>query len=136
MSLKIVSACLAGVNCRYDCQHKEDADITKLVSEGKAIPVCPEQLGGLPTPRIPAERKGDKVISKDGRDVTEQYLMGANEVLKIVDMCQIKEAILKDKSPMCGCGQIYDGNFTGKLIKGDGVLTELLKKRGIKITSK
>jgi uncharacterized protein YbbK (DUF523 family) len=103
----------------------------KLVGEGKAIPVCPEQLGGLPTPRACAEQKGNRVLTKDGKDVTKEFANGAEEGLKVAKLCGCKEAILKSKSPSCGCGRVYDGNFTGNLVEGDGVFTRLLKQNGI-----
>jgi uncharacterized protein YbbK (DUF523 family) len=103
----------------------------KLVSEGKAIPVCPEQLGGLPTPRACAEQKGNRVFAKDGRDVTEEFVKGAKEGLKVAKLCNCKEAILKSKSPSCGCGKVYDGTFTGDLVDGDGIFAKLLKQNGI-----
>ena len=99
------------------------------------IPVCPEQLGGLPTLREPAEQKGKKVITKSGKDVTKFFVNGAKQVLKLAKLFGIREAILKQRSQSCGCGQVYDGTFTGTLIKGDGITTSLLKKNGIKVIS-
>ncbi len=132
----IVSACLAGIECRYDCAHQERLDIVKLVVEGKAIPVCPEQLGGLPTPRKPAEiQKDGSVKTIDAVDVTKEYNRGAQEAFKILSLLSAEEAYLKSKSPMCGSGKVYNGNFTGDLIPGDGVFAKLLKARGIKIHS-
>jgi uncharacterized protein YbbK (DUF523 family) len=133
--LKIVSACLAGVECRYDCQAQSRQDIIDMVNKGEAIPVCPEQLGGLPTPRPPAEIVGEKVLTKDGDDVTENYRLGAEEALKIVKENGCDEVYLKSKSPMCGYGKIYDGSHSGKLIEGHGTFARLLKKIGIKINS-
>jgi uncharacterized protein YbbK (DUF523 family) len=129
----IVSACLAGVKCRWDGEAKPCKKIMDLVKCGKAIPVCPEQLGGLSTPRIPSEQKGNKVYSKDGKDLTAEFERGAKEGLKIAKLSNCNEAILKSKSPSCGCGKVYDGSFSGKLIKGDGLFAELLKKNGIKV---
>jgi uncharacterized protein YbbK (DUF523 family) len=128
----IVSACLAGIECRYDGGAKPSLKVVDLVKQGKAIPVCPEQLGGLATPRIAAEKKGDQIIRQDGQDVTAEFLKGAEESLKIAKLAGCKKAILKSKSPSCGCGEIYDGTFSGDLVKGDGVFTELLKKNKIK----
>ena len=91
-------------------------------------------MGGLPTPRIPAEIHQNKVIAKDGKDVTKQYQKGAEETLKIAKLYNCHTAILKEKSPSCGCGRIYDGTFTGTLINGDGITARLLKEHGIKIT--
>lgn len=134
MSSKIiVSACLAGFHCRYDCASQERESIRIMVENGDAIAVCPEQMGGLPTPRVPAEIQGEKVLSKIGTDVSMEYLTGAQEAMRMAEMVNAKEAYLKSKSPMCGSGLIYDGTFSGTLTSGDGVFTRLLKKRGIKI---
>ncbi len=133
--MKIVSACLSGVHCRYDCKAQTRDPIEEMVQKGEAIPVCPEQMGGLSTPRPPAERIGDKVISKQGIDVTEQYLRGAEEALRVAKLCGATEALLKSKSPMCGSGKVYDGTFSGALKDGDGVFAELLKQHGIKVTA-
>jgi len=132
--MKIVSACLSGVHCRYDCQAQARPDIEAMVKNGEAIPVCPEQMGGLPTPRPPAERIGDKVLTNQGIDVTTEYNRGAEEALQIAKLVGATEALLKSKSPMCGCNKIYDGTFTGTTKDGDGVFTELLKKHNIKVT--
>ncbi len=129
----LVSACLAGEECRYDCQARPNAEIIKQVVEGTAIPVCPEQLGGLPTPRTPAEIIGDKVIDKNGNDVSKEYQNGAAEALRIAKEEGCTEAYLKAKSPMCGVGRIYDGSFSGRLIAGDGVFTKLLKSLGLSV---
>lgn len=129
----IVSACLAGINCRFDGKSKANKKIIKLIEEGKAIPICPEQLAGLPTPRIPSEIFNGKVIRKDSVDLTKEFYHGAEEALKITLMANCKQAILKNKSPACGCGKIYDGSFSGKLIDGDGIFTKLLKKNNVEI---
>ena len=131
----IVSACLCGINCKYNGRNNLNPAVLKLVKEGKAIPVCPEQLGGLPTPRIPSERKNGKVINKEGIDVTKNFQDGANEVLKLCKEINIKTCILKSKSPSCGYGEIYDGNFNGTLVKGNGVLTDMLIDNGIEVIS-
>jgi uncharacterized protein YbbK (DUF523 family) len=131
----IVSACLAGVKCRYDGSAKPCQKVIELVKKGDAIPVCPEQLGGLATPRIPSEQRGNKVFSKEGKDITREFEKGAQEALNIAKMAGCKEAILKSKSPSCGCGLIYDGSFSGKLIKGDGVFAKLLKANNIKVVT-
>ena len=130
---KICSACLLGVKCRYDGKSKPDDRVVKLAKKEILIPICPEQLGGLSTPREPAEQKEKKVITKLGKDVTENFKKGAEEVLKLAELFDVKVAILKQKSPSCGCGQIYDGSFSGTIIKGDGVTTSLLKNKGIKV---
>jgi uncharacterized protein YbbK (DUF523 family) len=131
----IVSACLCGINCKYNGRNNLNPAVLKLVKEGKAIPVCPEQLGGLPTPRIPSERKNGKVINKEGIDVTKNFQDGSNEVLKLCKELNIKTCILKSKSPSCGYGEIYDGNFNGTLVKGNGVLTDMLIDNGIEVIS-
>ena len=129
----IVSACLAGIKCRYNGEAKPSQKVIDLVKQKKAVPVCPEQLGGLPTPRTPAEQRDDKIIAKDGRDVTAEFLKGAEEALRIAKESGCNEAILKSKSTSCGIGKIYDGTFSGNLVVGDGVFTKLLKKNNIKV---
>jgi len=131
--MKLVSACLAGYRCNYRGEAKLNESIIELVKRGEAIPVCPEQLGGLPTPREPAEQRDGKVFTKSGKDVTENFSNGAYEALRIAVLYNCTEAILKSKSPSCGCGQIYDGKFSGNLVKGNGITTELLKANGIKV---
>lgn len=131
--MKIVSACLNGAKCKWDGEARPCTKVINLVKQGKAIPVCPEILGGLPTPRNPAEQKGDKVFTKEGKDVTTQFKRGAQKALKIAKDNNCKEAVLKSKSPSCGSNKIYDGKFSGKLIKGDGVFAKLLKKNNIKV---
>lgn len=133
--MKIVSACLLGINCRYDDKSKPNEKVLLLSKEETLIPICPEQLGGLPTPREIHEIKNSRAISKSGIDNTNYFLKGAQEALKIAKLFNCKEAILKSKSPSCGYGLIYDGTFSGKLIKGDGVTTSLLKQNGIKVIS-
>jgi uncharacterized protein YbbK (DUF523 family) len=135
MIMKLCSACLLGIKCRYDGKSKSDKKIIKLSKKEILIPICPEQLGGLPTPREPSEQKGKKVITKSGKDVTKNFVNGANQVLKLAKLFGVKEAILKQRSPSCGSGQIYDGTFTGTIVKGDGITTVLLKKNNIKIIS-
>lgn len=129
----IVSACLAGFNCRYDGKSKPNKKLVQLVKEGKAIPVCPEQLGGLPTPRGPFEKVGDKVLKNDGTDATFEFKKGAKKALAIAIKHHCKKAILAARSPSCGSGKIYDGTFSSKLKKGDGVCAELFKEKGIKV---
>jgi len=131
--MKIVSACLAGINCRWDGKSNPCQKVMDLVKQGKAIPVCPEQLGGLITPRLPAEQKGNKVFTKDGKEVTTQFEKGAENAFKIAKQVNCTEAILKSRSPSCGSGKVYDGTFSGKLINGDGVFAKLLKKNNIKV---
>lgn len=133
----LISACLAGINCKYNGGNNSNDKIIELVKKGDAILVCPEQLGGLKTPRTPAEIKiidgVRKVITKDGVDVTPEYMKGAIEVLELAKKFNITKAILKSKSPSCGCGKIYDGNFSSNLIAGNGMTTELLLQNGIEV---
>lgn len=129
----LISGCLLGLKCRYDAKEKKLPEIEKLIEVYNLIPVCPEQLGGLPTPRIPAERVKDKVITQVGVDVTKEYQLGAEEALKIAKLYNCKKAILKEKSPSCGCGKIYDGTFSRNLIVGNGVTADLLLKNGIEV---
>lgn len=131
--MKICSACLLGLRCRYDGKSKPNQKVIDLTKKEILIPVCPEQLGGLPTPREKSEIRNGHVITQSGKDVTFNFKKGAEEVLKLTKILKIKEAILKQKSPSCGSGKIYDGSFTDKLIKGDGITTALLKKHNIKV---
>ena len=136
----LVSSCLAGLNSRYDGKNSENDIVTNLINKGKAIPICPEQLGGLSTPRssceIVIDEYGDKkVISNDNVDCTLEYYKGAERTLAIVKVLDIKKVILKSKSPSCGCGLIYDGTYSGRLIIGNGITAELLLKNGIEVLS-
>lgn len=131
----LVSACLLGLECRYSREVKADERVLRLLKRDEVIliPVCPEQLGGLPTPRQPAERRDGGVWNRGGEDVTEQYNRGAREALKLARLYGCTQAILKERSPSCGSGTIYDGSFKGKLIRGDGVTAQLLKENGIRV---
>ena len=129
----LVSACLMGMRVRYDGQSKPNAAVLDLINEHELIPVCAEVFGGLPTPRVPAERQGNRVITKDGRDVTEEYTRGAQEIARLAQLYGCSHAILKEKSPSCGKGRIYDGTHTGTLTEGNGVLAELLMEMGVKV---
>lgn len=129
----LVSACLIGVCCRYDGASKPDSRVLALMSGHTLIPVCPEILGGLPTPRIPSEIRGDRVINREGRDVTAAYERGAEECLKLAHFYGCRCAILKERSPACGCGTRYDGTFSGTLVQGDGIAAARLKEAGIKV---
>ena len=129
----LVSMCLLGVNCRYDGGGKAAKGIAELMELAELVPVCPETLGGLPIPRVPSERVGERVLAKDGGDVTANFNRGAREVLKLAELFGAKCAMLKERSPSCGAGQIYDGSFTGALVPGDGVTAELLKANGVAI---
>lgn len=129
----LISACLLGESCRYDGKEGKRIDIESLEEKYNLIPVCPEVSGGLSTPRLPSERVGDKVIMKDGRDVTENFMRGAREALRLCEKFGCKRAILKERSPSCGKGRVYDGTFSGTLTDGDGVTAELLTSFGIAV---
>lgn len=129
----LVSACLLGCRCRYDGAAKPHPAIEALAVRHTLVPVCPEQLGGLSTPRPPAERQGDRVVTRSGTDVTEQYRRGAEAALRLCRLTGCEAAILKERSPSCGCGEIYDGSFSGTLTAGDGVTAELLRKNGVPV---
>ena len=133
MDRLLISACLLGVPCRYDGKSKPAAKIDALREKYELVPVCPEQLGGLPTPRTPSERRGDRVVMADGTDVTAQYQRGARSALELCLREGCIAAVLKERSPSCGSGEIYDGTFTHTVLSGDGVTAELLKKNGIKV---
>jgi uncharacterized protein YbbK (DUF523 family) len=133
--MKLCSACLLGVKCRYNGKSALNKKVVLLLRSEVLIPVCPEQLGGLPTPREPAEIVGNRVFTISGRDVTENFIRGAKETLRIAKLFNISEAIMKQGSPSCGFGRIYDGTFSGKTRKGEGVTATLLKKHGIKIVT-
>ena len=129
----LISACLLGAACRYDGGSKPVLSVEALMGRYQLVPVCPEQLGGLPTPREPSERQGDLVVMKSGADVTAQYQRGAEQALHLARVFGCKKAVLKERSPSCGSGEIYDGTFSGKLTPGDGVTAALFKKNGIEV---
>lgn len=145
----LISACLVGVKCNYkkDCAHSWkngfDALIDRIRDAGiNLIPVCPEQLGGLTTPRPPAEiiisqdkpdSDGFHVITIHDVDVTEQFIHGANQALHLAKVFNARIAIMEAKSPSCGSEMVHDGTFTGKLVKGQGVCANLLQNNGIKV---
>ena len=129
----LVSACLLGVSCRYDGLSKAYPLVEELCRRHQVVPVCPEQLGGLSTPRTPAERQGNRVVTKSGGDVTEQYRRGAEETVRLARLLGCTAAVLKERSPSCGSGEIYDGSFTGTLSSGYGVAAEALQKAGIRV---
>ena len=139
----VVSACLVGQPCRYDGRSNLRPEIAELVHCGLAVAVCPEVMGGLPIPREPAEIVGGdgydvlngsaKVISVSGKDVTAEYISGAQEALKLCMENGVTHAMLKANSPSCGCGCIYDGSFTGGKRNGDGVTAALFKRNGIAV---
>lgn len=140
---KLVSACLLGINCRYDGQNNLNEKVMRLAAKEVLIPVCPEQLGGLETPREPMgitggggsevlDGKARVTINRIGRDVTENLVRGAEETLKIAKSSGVREAIFKARSPSCGCGKIHDGT-SPRLVEGDGVTAALLKRNGIRV---
>ena len=129
----LVSACLLGIDVKYDGKNNKNDKVLEYIKDKEIIPICPEVIGGLSTPRIPSEIIGDKVINKDGIDVTNNFYKGAEEVLKLCKLFNIKKAILKKKSPSCGVGLIYDGTFTNNLVEGYGITAKLLKENGIEL---
>ena len=129
----LVSACLLGMNCRYCGGGCEDGRVVALLEECCLIPVCPEQLGGLPTPRGPDEILNGRVVESDGRDNTEAFERGAREALRAARLFGCDFALLKERSPSCGSGQIYDGTFTHTLTEGDGLTAQMLKKKGVEV---
>lgn len=134
----LLSSCLAGINCRYDGGNNFNKKAAELVKEGKAIPVCPEVLGGLDTPRDPAEividQEGNqRVMTVKGNDVTAEFKRGAEKTLKIAEIVEAEKALLQQRSPSCGFGKVYDGSFSGNLVEGNGLTAELLIKNGIEV---
>ena len=127
----LVSACLAGIFCRYSGEVESFEPVVDLVRKGLAVPFCPEAHGGLPTPRRPCEILGDKVVDADGVDRTAEFRRGAEEGLRLVKLMGCREAVLKSRSPSCGSGVIYDGTFTSTRVEGDGVFARLLKEHGV-----
>ena len=131
----LISACLLGAACRYDGGSNPVFSVEALMGRCQLVPVCPEQLGGLPTPREPAERTEGGVVTKTGADVSAQFQRGAEETLRLSRLFSCQIAILKANSPSCGSGQIYDGCFCGRLIHGDGLTAALLKQDGLTVLS-
>ena len=129
----LISACLIGENVTYDGSNNYHQVARELYENGLAIPVCPEVFGGLPTPRTPSEIVGEKVVSKDGIDVTKYFQAGAKKTLKIAQENGVTFAILQARSPSCGVHQIYDGTFSRNLIEGEGTTTKLLREHGITV---
>ncbi len=136
----LISGCLVGLDCRHDGASEKNDQVLEFLRNMPLVPVCPEQLGGLPTPRARAEIVGGdghdvlaqkaRGLDETGKDVTISFIRGATETLKLTQLLGIKEAYLKGKSTSCGFGAIW----RGQLVKGDGVCTALLSKSGIKIT--
>ncbi|MEA3254014.1 MAG: DUF523 domain-containing protein [Chloroflexota bacterium] len=141
--MKLISACLLGIRCAWNGNDNTNERALELSKIETLIPVCPEQLGGLSTPRAPQEIQGGagedvlngecKVMNREGKDVTRQFIRGAKETLKIAKQLEVKEFIARSRSPSCGCAQIYDGSFSGGLRDGDGVTAALLRRNGIRI---
>lgn len=131
----LVSACLLGICCRYDGKGNPNEAVISLLNRDDVvlIPVCPEQLGGMSTPRIPSERLNGCVINRSGEDVTDHFLRGAEEALRLAKLYNCQTAIMKERSPSCGCGRIYDGSFSGTLTEGNGMTAELLLQNGIRV---
>lgn len=134
MKVKIlVSACLLGENCKYNGGNNKNEDVIKLGEKFELVPVCPECFGGLPIPRVPSELRDGRAYSKDGEDLTEAFLSGAEQTLYIARECNAGVAVLKENSPSCGFGKIYDGTFSGKKIAGNGITAQLLYDNEIQI---
>ncbi len=131
----IVSACLAGEHCRYDGGDNTCQRVAQLVEEGRAVTACPERLGGLDTPRSPFERVGDRVMNRDGQDVTAAFERGAGLAVAVAREAGCSAAILKSRSPSCGFGRIYDGSFGHVLCAGDGVWAAMLRAEGFALYS-
>ncbi len=129
----LVSACLMGCPCRYDGKGQACPEVLALRDRHHLIPVCPEQLGGLPTPRPPAERRDGRVVSREGNDVTEQYRRGGEAAVELARLLGCTCAILKERSPSCGHGEIYDGTFSHARVPGDGIAAALLAEAGLKV---
>lgn len=129
----LVSACLLGINCKYNGDNNENIKVLEFIKDKEVIPMCPEIMGGLTTPRPPSEIKENKVINNLDIDVTENFQKGANETLKLAKLFGVKKALLKSKSPSCGVGKIYAGTFSGNLIDGNGITTKLLLEHNIEV---
>ncbi len=129
----LVSACLLGENCKYDGNNNFNKNVLKLKEYFNIIPVCPEVFGGLPIPRTPSEVCGNRVVTSDGADVTAAFADGAERTLYIAQEKNCPAALLKERSPSCGCGRIYDGSFTSNLVDGNGITAELLIKNDIRV---
>ena len=135
MESLLISACLLGANCKYSGGNNAlpPEKLAALRERYHLIPVCPEVAGGLPVPREPSERQGDRVVSRSGRDVTAEYRRGAETALRLAARFGCRKALLKERSPSCGNGKIYDGSFTGHLIPGHGVTTEILMFQNLEV---
>ena len=135
MEALLISACLLGENCKYSGGNNAlpEPVLTALRERYRLIPICPEVLGGLPTPRVPSERRGERVVSREGADVTAAVQTGAETALETARREGCRKALLKANSPSCGSGTVYDGSFSGRLVPGDGVTAELLRAGGLKL---
>ena len=135
MESLLISACLLGENCKYNGgSNALPAELLERLRQRYVlVPVCPERLGGLPTPRVPSERRGERVVSRDGKDVTEAFRRGAELALATAKDRGCRKALLKERSPSCGCAGIYDGSFQNRLIPGLGVTAQLLQDAGIEV---
>jgi len=141
--LKLISACLCGINCKYNGRNNCHPVFESMLDRNDVFPVCPEQMGGLPTPRPPCEISGGtgmdvlegraRVVSNNNLDLTAAFIKGAQKLLQLALDIKAEEAIFQSRSPSCGCGQIYDGTFSSQLIEGDGVAAALLKQNGVKV---
>ena len=129
----LVSACLLGINCKYSGGNNRLPEAEALAARFELVPVCPEQLGGLPTPRPCAERVGERVINRAGEDVTAAFRLGAERTAEIARSGGVRRALLQERSPSCGCGTVYDGTFSGTLTAGRGVTAALLEKNGVEV---
>ncbi len=129
----LVSACLLGEDCTYNGGSNRNENVIKLSEKHTLIPICPETFACLPTPRVPSEIKGGRVYSKDGKDLTKEFYDGAEKALYIAEESGCQAAILKEKSPSCGFGKIYDGTFSGTLTYGNGIAAQMLYEHGIRI---
>lgn len=131
----LISACLTGERCKYNGGHNAlpPEVLAALAERYRLVPVCPERDGGLPTPRTPSERRGDRVVNRAGEDVTDAFRKGAALALETARTNGCRKALLKERSPSCGSGRIYDGSFTGTVIPGDGVTAALLKENGLAV---
>ena len=135
MERLLISACLLGFNCKYSGGNNalDTETLRALRKEWALVPVCPETAGGLGTPREPSERRGERVVSRSGRDVTEAFARGAETACRLCGRFGCRTALLKENSPSCGSGTIYDGSFSAKLTEGDGLAAEKLRAIGVTI---
>ena len=135
MPYYVVSACLAGLACRYDGGSSPCAAVQALVARGRALPLCPETLARLPVPRLPCEQRHGRVISRDGQDRTADFERGARLALDAAVQHGCRAGILKARSPSCGIDRVYDGSFSGTLRPGEGLWAALLRTEGLELYS-